>query len=344
MDRNFTRLLDLLTLVPRHGKLSTPQLHQRLRARGHDVSARTVQRDLEELATAYPIECDIRSKPFGWGWAAGAPHLSLPAMDWSEAVSFQLLSTYLHGILPDSVMDTLRPYVEEARRKLAQHVPGMPLKRWPERVRIIPPGPGFVAPKVPRPLHATVTEAVLMGCKLAIEYRAFDRQRAKRYVVSPLGLVQFGVVFYVPATFDGHGDVRTLKLHRMLRAELLDEPSGIEHFDLDAWLEAGGMGFGGQERIRLVLRLFDGMGERLKETPLGPDQVVVEEAPGVHRLEVTVIQTVQLERWLWGLGNSVAIVAPEALRGRMHDALISAIGRLSYSQYRFSAQTDIGKN
>lgn len=324
MDRNFVRLLDLLTLVPRRGRLSTTQLHQRLQARGHDVSVRTVQRDLEELTATYPIECDTRSKPFGWTWAAGAPRLSLPSMDWSEAVSFQLLSTYLHGILPDSVMETLRPYVDEAQRKLIQHVPGVPLKRWPERVRIIPPGPGFVAPKVPRALHATVTEAVLLGRKLVIEYRAFERQRAKRYVVSPLGLVQFGVVFYVPATFDGHDDVRTLKLHRMVRAELLDEPSGIDDFDLDTWLQAGGMGFGGQERIRLVLRLFDGMGERLKETPLGPDQVVVEEVPGVHRLEVTVTQTVQLERWLYSMSDCIRVEHPSSIRKRIVEKAIGA--------------------
>ena len=317
MDRNFSRLLDLLTLVPRQGRLSTPQLHQRLSARGHHVSARTVQRDLEELATVYPLVCDTRAKPFGWGWSPGAQRMSLPAMDWSEAVSFQLLQTYLEGILPGSVVDTLRPYMDEAQRKLAQHFPEMPLKRWSERVRMIPPGPGFVVPKLPRALHATVTEAILLGQQLAIDYKGFDRERAKRYVVSPLGLVQFGSVFYVPARFEGHDDVRMLRLHRMTRAELLDTPSGIEGFDLDAWIEAGGMGFGGQERIRLVLRLFDGAGKRLMEAPLGKDQVIVEEAPGVHRLEVSVVQTVQLERWVLSCVDQVEIVEPTSLRKKL---------------------------
>lgn len=327
MDRNFARLLDLLTLVPREGKLSTPQLHQRLSARGHEVSARTVQRDLEDLASVYPIECDTRSKPYGWCWSAGAHRVSLPAMDWSEAVSFQLLSTYLEGILPGSLLDTLQPYIDEAHRKLTQHFPQLPLKRWPDRVRILPPGPGFVPPKVPRALHAAVTEAVLLGQQLAIEYKAFDRERAKRYVVSPLGLVQFGAVFYVPARFEGHADVRTLKLHRMVRAELLDRPSGIKDFDLDAWLEAGGMGFGGQERIKLVLRLFDGAGERLKEAPLGKDQVIMEEAPGVHRLEVSVVQTVQLERWVLGSTPQIQVLAPDGLRQKILDALQTAFAR-----------------
>ncbi len=64
--------------------------------------------------------------------------------------------------------------------------------------------------------------------------------------------MQFGSVFYVPVRFDGHDDVRTLRLHRMSKVELLDTSSGIDQFDLDEWIEAGGMGFGGQEQIELI--------------------------------------------------------------------------------------------
>lgn len=319
MDRNFARLLDLLILVPRQGKLSTPQLHQRLSARGHDVSTRTVQRDLEDLATVYPIERDTRSKPYGWCWAPGAHRVSLPAMDWSEAVSFQMLSTYLEGLLPDSVLETLKPYIDEAHRKLHDQFPMVPIKRWPERVRMIPPGPGFVVPKAPRAIHAAVTEAVLLGRQMSVDYRALDRDRPKRYVIAPLGLVQFGSVFYVPARFEGHSDVRTLKLHRMSHPSLLDSPSGIEAFDLDAWIEAGGMGFGGKDRIQLVIRLFEGAGERLKEAWLDKDQKLIEERPGVYRLEVNVIQTVQLERWLMSMAEHVQIIEPATLRQRLLD-------------------------
>lgn len=327
MDRNFNRLLDLLVLVPRQGKLSTTQLHQRLVARGHEVSARTVQRDLEELATVYPILCDDRSKPFGWNWSPHASRLSLPAMDWSEAVSFQLLSTYLQGVLPNSVLDTLAPYIEEAHSKLAQQFPDVPLKKWPQRVRIIPPGPTFLVPKVSTAIHAAVTEAVLLGRQIALDYQAFERKQAKRYVVSPLGLVQFGTVFYVPARFDGHDDIRTLKLHRMSKVDMLETESDIHQFDLDEWIESGGMGFGGKEKVRLVLRLFDGMAERMREAPLGRDQVVIEELPGVHRLEVTVIQTAQLERWILSLGSTVQVLEPVRFRSAIKRQLEQAIDR-----------------
>lgn len=230
--------------------------------------------------------------------------------------------------LPNSVLETLQPYIHEAHSKLAQQFPDVPLKKWPERVRITPPGPTLLVPKVANAVHAAVTEAVLLGKQIAVHYQAFERKQAKRYVVSPLGLVQFGSVFYVPAKFDGHDDVRTLKLHRMSKVELLDAESGIDQFDLDAWIEAGGMGFGGHEQIQLVLRLFDGLGERMREAPLGRDQLLVEESPGVYRLEVTVRQTVQLERWLSGLTPNAVVLEPKRLKEQMRCHALALLSRM----------------
>jgi predicted DNA-binding transcriptional regulator YafY len=52
MDKNFPRLLDTLQAVPSDRKVSTSELVLRLRAQGHAVTPRTVQRDLEALAAA----------------------------------------------------------------------------------------------------------------------------------------------------------------------------------------------------------------------------------------------------------------------------------------------------
>jgi predicted DNA-binding transcriptional regulator YafY len=65
MDKNFSRLVDTLHLVPSGRKATTPEIHRRLQALGYPVSRRTVERDLEALANQYGIACDARSKPFG---------------------------------------------------------------------------------------------------------------------------------------------------------------------------------------------------------------------------------------------------------------------------------------
>lgn len=313
MDKNFARLVDTLAVLQRSRRLTTTEVRSRLEARGHDVTARTVQRDLEQLAATYPLECDQRSRPFAWGWRGDAGQVALPSMDWPEAVSFHLLATYMEGLLPSIVQDGIAKYVAEARRRLAEHFDQLPLRRWPERVRVIPSGQAFLPPKVSRSVHSAVSEAVLLGRRLRIRYRRFDRPTAKPYVVSPLGLVQYGNVFYVPVRFDGHQDVRTLPLHRISRAELLEEPSGIEDFDLSAWIEQGAMGFGGGELIELVLLLKEGMGGLLRESPLSKDQEIVVVGPGLDRCKAIVRDTAQLRRWILSFGSRVTVEAPSGL-------------------------------
>ena len=118
MDRNFSRLLDTLAVLQRTQKLTTTEINDRLAARGHQVTPRTVQRDLEGLAKVYPLDCDDRSKPYGWSWRPSAARLSAPGMDWPEAISFYLLATYLGGVIPGSVNEGIQLYVDEAKRKL----------------------------------------------------------------------------------------------------------------------------------------------------------------------------------------------------------------------------------
>lgn len=314
MDRNFSRLIDTLAVLQRTQKLTTTEIRDRLAARGHQITPRTVQRDLEELAKVYPLECDDRSKPYGWSWRPSAVRLSAPGMDWPEAISFYLLNTYLGGVLPGSVNDGIQVYVEEAKRKLKQHFDQLPLRRWPERVRVVQPGPPVLAPHLRRSVHLVLTEAVLLGRMVKLIYHPFDKKLAKSYTVAPLGLVQYGAIFYLPVRFDGHDDVRTIAMHRVERAELLEGSSGIESFDLSAWIESGAMGFGGTEQIDLLLRFFHGAGARMIETPLADGQIVTPGPDNCHTIQATVQDTLQLRRWLLSQGKDVAVLAPPSLR------------------------------
>lgn len=68
-----SRQWHLLTLLPkRPRRIDTATLAERMRARRLDVHRRTIQRDLVELATVFPIVAEERSKPYGWRWADDA--------------------------------------------------------------------------------------------------------------------------------------------------------------------------------------------------------------------------------------------------------------------------------
>jgi hypothetical protein len=72
----------LLTLLPKGPRrIDTATLEARLRERGIEVHRRTIQRDLLDLATVFPLVSDERSKPYGWRWADDAELLcALPAL------------------------------------------------------------------------------------------------------------------------------------------------------------------------------------------------------------------------------------------------------------------------
>ncbi|CAM3974673.1 Transcriptional regulator [Pseudomonas reidholzensis] len=70
--QTIARQWQLLKLLPnRHPGLSTSQLQFALTEAGQKASKRTVERDLNELATLFPLQCNSKGMPYGWYWQPG---------------------------------------------------------------------------------------------------------------------------------------------------------------------------------------------------------------------------------------------------------------------------------
>ena len=71
----------LLTLVPTGSRgIDTTAVQAHLRAAGLEAHRRTIQRDLVELASIFPLVSDERSKPYRWRWLDDAALvLAIPA-------------------------------------------------------------------------------------------------------------------------------------------------------------------------------------------------------------------------------------------------------------------------
>lgn len=320
MDRNFQRLLQTLQLIPAKGKISTSMLQERLGNLGHKVSARTVQRDLESLTIPFGLECDTRNKPYGWYWANENKRITVPGMDASQALSLRLLQIYLIDLLPESTVQELRPYFEEASNKLSQHYGDTAVQRWLDKVAIVPATQPLLPPLVKRAVHDTVTQGLLSERQLDIRYTSPGGKQAKSATVHPLGLVQHGVVQYLVATFFQYDDPRMLPLHRIQSATtLLDAPSTTPRgFTLKGYIEQGAFGFGPQsgnaKPIRLVAVFGSQSGAHLLESPLSMDQTVQELADGRLRFTATVPHTERLIWWLLSFGPFVKVEKPLSLR------------------------------
>lgn len=331
MDRNFRRLVDTLALIPEGRLISTAEIRKRLEARGHSVTMRTIQRDLYDLADQFGIECDERSKPFGWRWRRNAARVSLPAMDWTAAISFNLIEQHMRLLLPGSELERLRPYFDEARRRLHSAFPDVPIKAWPERIRVVSPEQPRISPPVLPAVHAAVTEGLLLGLQLDIEYRAKNGKSVETHRIHPLGLVQHGRVYYLVATYYEYQEPRMLVLHRICKAKLLDQPAvRAESFSLDRWITQGAFGFGGTRKIRLVAEFRRVTAEHLIESPISANQSVAHferAAVAWTRISATVIDNQRLQWWLLGFGAKVQVIKPASLRTRIAYELTTAARR-----------------
>jgi predicted DNA-binding transcriptional regulator YafY len=94
-----------------------------------------------------------------------------------------------------------------------------------------------------------------------------------------------------------------------------------EHFDLDAYLRAGGFEYPEGEPIPLVALFQRGAARHLQETPLSDDQRIVDEDDWRVRLTATVNDTALLRWWLLGFGSGVEVLEPAALRAEMAETV-----------------------
>lgn len=345
MDTTFRRLYELLRCIPRSGKIGTSDLVRRLRSKGFKAYPRMVQRDLQFLANENLIACDGNSTHYGWHFPAGALSLPNSGMTAGQALSFHLVESYLRDLMPAQVVEDLRPYFADARTTLSDTALPSPLGRWLARIRVHQPEMPRLAPKVNRAVHATVTEALLLGRQLQLTYLHRNRRKEGDHRVHPLGLIQNGRVQYLAARFYEYDEARLLALHRISRAKMLDaDAAPPDGFTLDGWLATGVMGFGGSGRpIRIRLEFSDGAGDHLLESPLASNQKAEEFGQGQVRVTATVHDTQQLRWWLLGFGQAVKVIGPSSLRREIAAELDAAVAQYAGDRPSSAARRAAGE-
>ena len=326
MSDQALRWIEMLRLIPRQGLVTTSQLQTQLAEAGYEVDQRTIQRDLDTVSTKIGLAVNRSSKPFGWGWAKDARHVNIPVLSDAEALSFHLVDLLISGLIPDSTLQDLQPYFRAASRKLNDSAMRSPLGGWAGRTRVIAPTQPLISPKVEKQVRSAVTTSLLRGLQLNIRYRDENRDWDR---VHPLGLVQHGSTFYIPVRFENFTNVRTLALHRIKEAAVVEEaalpPAG---FNLDAWISAGAFGFGELGKpIQLVLDFYNDAGEHLLDTPLAPEQQTYRLPDGRLRIQAEVNETERLKWWLLGFGAGVVVIKPRRLRRELGERLREALSR-----------------
>ena len=307
----------MLRMVPRAPlRISAKELCERLCTAGFVVAKRTVERDLQELSTVFPIVVDDGVKPYGWNWLRDASRFDLPGLTLPEALTLTLVEQHLRHHLPPSAVDALGPHFQSAARTLSAVEDTAPPRAWLSKVRSVEPLQPLLAPRMDEECQRTIYLALMHDRQLKLHYRKRDAEaRAVYPSVHPLAVVQRGGLVYLVCMFAGYDDVRTLALHRVQHAEALYEPARRKPgFDIDAYIASGQFGVIAGDPITLRAVFTRAAGEHLFETPLSADQVLTPDAHGRLRLAATVPHTRALLWWLLGFGEGVVIEEPAALR------------------------------
>ncbi|HKG62407.1 MAG TPA: WYL domain-containing protein [Pyrinomonadaceae bacterium] len=209
------RLLSIVLLLQANHQMTSRDLASRL-----EVSERTIHRDMEALSGAgIPV---IAARGLGGGWSLlGDYRTSLTGLNEAEIQSLFLtkpaklladlqLEKAADGALLKllaSLPATFRQGAERARQRIYVDVSG-----WSRREEAVPFLP-------------VLQEALWLERRLTIKYERGEDCEPVERLISPLGLVAKGSVWYLVGAVDGHA--RTYRVSRMSQVEVLDEAAPI---------------------------------------------------------------------------------------------------------------------
>ena len=293
------RLISLLLLLQQRGRTTAAEA-----ARELEVSERTARRDLEALAMSGVPVYSTAGRGGGWQLLGGAT-TDLTGLSADEARALFLAA---------GPMLEHTPELQSAMRKLTSALPETfraDAETASAAIKIDPSGWGQISHSSPPPNLALLTDAVVSGHQVRIDY-ASPRTGPTRRIVHPLGLVTKRGVWYLVT--DTERGIRTFRVSRILTAELLDEPVvRPADFDLDdAWaaivteVEAKRTGvvvdaIAGSDVLTPLRWQF---GDRLTEVQPRSD--------GRTEIRLEELHAVALAAQLAGYGNRVELVDPPA--------------------------------
>lgn len=332
MPSNHETLLrqwQMLRYIPRYPyKITARELKEKLDAEDFKITKRTVERDLMDLSSAFPLALDDRERPYGWSWQKDAPAFDLPGLGNNEALTLMMVEQHLSTLLPATTMDVMAPYFKAARQHLTAIPKAQHVRSWLNKVRTVTPNQPLLPPKIKPEVQHTVSEALLTDRQLQISYRRHGDTKAVEYRIHPLALIQRGGVVYLSVRINDHEDTRTLALHRIESATLLEESSQYPAgFNIDDEIAKGLFGFGDGTMIQLKAQFSANHGEHLFETPLSEDQKIEALPDGGLMITATVADTPQLVWWLLALGDGVEVMQPLALRIKIADTVRAMMER-----------------
>ncbi|MDO6499007.1 helix-turn-helix transcriptional regulator [Photobacterium sanguinicancri] len=317
------RKLSVLAKLSRHRKISAPEIQQQLMDEGEEVSLRTVQRDLVELASKFPV-CSDESKPIGWHLKKDA-ELTLPDYDLTTAITFTMADKYLSNLLPPVMRERLEPYIRTANQFLVTEN-RKPQSQWPQKIIVHTKGQPLHTSDISAETIEAIYASLFSAMCLRLTYKSLTTSEENDFTFHPYGIVVRSERSYLVGKYDGYDDIRSLLLSRVIKAEQTKREADIDSdFSLSNYVGNGNMGvIRSGHKLAIKLWITPILAEILTETPLSKDQVFSPKEDDFI-LTASVDDTDELRHWILSMCNHATVLSPETLRKEIKDILVATI-------------------
>ncbi len=269
------------------------------------VTRRTIYRDLDLLSVGgVPIWQD--DGRFG---IEREHYLTTVRLNFNEAVAL-----YMAARLLARHSDEHNPHVVTALDKLATSLPepiSGHIARTAAYVRSRPVNDRYIQ------VLESITLAWSLQRKVRLWYRSPRSGKVRQrdfapYFVEPSGI---GYACYVIGFDDWSGEMRTFKLERLERAQMLDQRYQIpEGFDPNEYLQASWGIMHGESQVEVVLQFSPAVAVRVKESVWHPSQEIDDLQGGGCLFTVYISEPKEMHPWIRSWGAEVEVIAPQSLR------------------------------
>lgn len=288
--------------------ISAEELAERL-----ECDKRTVQRDMKVLReVGFPVEHEVRD--FGkrfWKLSGRFIESDELMLSITEMLSLflcqQLLSPLSGTQFGDGLVTALDKIKALLPKKALKYFEGLEESLFVKQV-------AHHDYSIQDKEIAIINDAISSNRVLKIRYQSVSKSEPYDALFHPYGLVLYGVNLYCVGFLEKYGEVRTLKVSRLLGVELTDKTfRRPAEFALDSHLQgAFGIIASGKPQT-VVVRFTNWAATNVREHQWHPTQQIIENEKDhcVARFELS--NTTEFRRWILGFGRDAVVMEPKEL-------------------------------
>ena len=281
-------------------------------AKEHEVTERTIRRDVEALQEAgFPLYDEWRNGRKIWRLVEGYKQKLTQSFTLAELTALffgRNLMSFLGGA----------PFAQDLESAFAKIREALPAKSLPYLARIqdlfaARPDPWKDYSKK-QDVIVSLIDAVLHQRQVRIDYYSFNSRKTKSYTVDPYRLVYYHGGLYLYARAQEYGEVRTFAVERVEKIEVGEEGFQIPaDFNVSEYAR-GAFGIAGGRPETVEIAFAAEMAGYIRERVWHESQVLEDGPGGSVILRLSVAPGFELQAWVKGFLPHAQVLKPTSLR------------------------------